>query len=66
VDSVKQFQAKALFGEPGVDNKLLNVLSKDLNLTLRSLDSLEAGERDPQYYFKAMRTNLQTLEAAFK
>ncbi len=66
IDTVKQFQAKALFSEPGVDNKLLDGLSKDLNLKLRPLDSLEAGETDPQHYFTAMRSNLQTLETAFK
>ncbi|MEP0981102.1 zinc ABC transporter substrate-binding protein [Leptolyngbya sp. FACHB-17] len=66
IDAVKQFQAKALFSEPGVDNKLLDGLSKDLNLKLRPLDSLEAGDTNPQHYFTAMRSNLQTLEAAFK
>jgi zinc transport system substrate-binding protein len=64
VNAVKKYQAKALFGEPGIDNKLLTSLSKDLNLTLRPLDSLETGETDPQYYFKAMRANLQMLESA--
>jgi zinc transport system substrate-binding protein len=66
IDTVRQFQAKALFSESGVDNKLLDGLSKDLNVKLRSLDSLEAGQTDPQHYFTAMRANLQTLEEAFK
>lgn len=66
VSTVKQYQVKALFGERGTDNKLLSSLSQDLNLTLRSLDSLESGTLDPQYYFTAMQTNLQTLEAAFQ
>ncbi len=66
IDAVKQFQVKALFSEPGIDHKLLDGLSKDLNLKLRPLDSLEAGQTDPQHYFTAMRSNLQTLEAAFK
>ncbi|NDJ17170.1 metal ABC transporter substrate-binding protein [Myxacorys almedinensis] len=66
VNAVKQFDAKALLSEPGVDNKLLDSLSKDLNLTLRPLDSLETGETDPQYYFTAMNANLKNLEAAFK
>ncbi|NJM71716.1 MAG: zinc ABC transporter substrate-binding protein [Scytonema sp. RU_4_4] len=64
VNAVKKYKVKALFSEPGVDNKLLTSLSKDLNLTLRSLNSLETGNTDPQYYFKAMRDNLQTLETA--
>ncbi|MUG95723.1 ABC transporter substrate-binding protein [Scytonema sp. UIC 10036] len=64
VKAVKQYKVKALFGEPGSDNKLLTSLSKDLNLTLRPLDSLETGETEPQYYFRAMRANLETLKSA--
>ncbi|KAF3891056.1 MULTISPECIES: metal ABC transporter substrate-binding protein [Nostocales] len=64
VKAVKQYKVKALFGEPGSDNKLLTSLSKDLNLTLRPLDSLETGEIDPQYYFQGMRANLETLKSA--
>jgi zinc/manganese transport system substrate-binding protein len=64
IATVKQYKVKALFGEPGTDNKLLQSLAQDLNLPLRPLDSLEAGSLDPQYYFTAMQKNLQTLEAA--
>lgn len=64
VAAVKQYKVKAVFGEPGVDNKLLKSLSQDLNLTLRPLDSLERGSTDPQHYFTAMKANLQTLETA--
>jgi zinc transport system substrate-binding protein len=66
VNAVKKYKVKTLFSEPGVDNKLLTSLSKDLNLTLRTLDSLETGKTDPQYYFEAMKANLQTLETACK
>ncbi|MBD2247209.1 metal ABC transporter substrate-binding protein [Nostoc sp. FACHB-888] len=66
VNAVKKFKVKALFSEPGVDNKLLTSLSKDLKLNLRTLDSLETGETDPQHYLKAMKANLQTLETACK
>ncbi|MBD2453011.1 zinc ABC transporter substrate-binding protein [Nostoc sp. FACHB-87] len=64
VNTVKKYKVKALFSEPGVDNKLLKSLSQDLKLQLQTLNSLETGEKDPQYYFKAMRLNLQTLESA--
>lgn len=64
IAAVKQYKVKALFGEPGVDNKLLQSLSQDLNLTLSPLDSLENGSIDPQHYFTAMKANLQTLELA--
>lgn len=66
VNVVKQYKVKALFGEPGIDNKLLTSLSNDLNLTLRELDSLETGPTNPQHYFQAMKNNLQTLETACK
>ncbi|BAY79058.1 periplasmic solute binding protein (plasmid) [Nostoc linckia NIES-25] len=66
IDAVKKYKVKALFSEPGVDNKLLTSLSKDLKLNLRTLDSLEAGETNPQYYLQAMKANLQTLESACK
>ncbi|MBD2625009.1 metal ABC transporter substrate-binding protein [Trichormus variabilis] len=66
VNAVKKYKVKALFSEPGVDNKLFTSLSKDLNLTLRTLDSLETGEANPQYYFKAMKSNLETLATACK
>lgn len=66
VNAVKKYKVKALFSEPGVDNKLLASLSQDLKLTLRPLDSLETGDKNPQYYFKAMGNNLQTLESACK
>jgi zinc transport system substrate-binding protein len=66
VNAVKKYQVKALFSEPGVDNKLFTSLAKDLNLTLRVLDSLETGETNPQYYFKVMKSNLQTLATACK
>jgi zinc transport system substrate-binding protein len=66
VDVVKKYNVKALFSEPGVDNKLLNSLSQDLNLTLYPLTSLENGETNPQYYFQAMRNNLQSLATGCK
>ncbi|MBE9198365.1 zinc ABC transporter substrate-binding protein [Nodularia sp. LEGE 06071] len=68
VKAVKNYNAKALFSEPGVDNKLLTSLAQDLNVTVRNLDSIEttAGDTNPQYYFQAMKTNLQTLEAGCK
>lgn len=64
VNAVKKYKVKALFSEPGVDNKLLKSLSQDLKLTLRTLDSVETGKTDPQYYFQVMKANLQTLASA--
>jgi zinc transport system substrate-binding protein len=66
INAVKKYKVKALFSEPGIDNKLLTSLAKDLNLNLSPLNSLETGDTDPQYYFKAMRENLQSLSAGCK
>ncbi|MBE9189407.1 zinc ABC transporter substrate-binding protein [Gloeocapsopsis crepidinum LEGE 06123] len=64
VNAVKKYDAQAIFSEPGVDNSLIQSLSQDLNLTVYSIDPLEAGSTDPQHYFTAMSENLQTIESA--
>ncbi len=66
VNTVKKYQVKALFGESGVDNKLLNNLSQDLNLTLYPLDPLESGDKNPRYYFQGMQANLKNLVSGCK
>ena len=66
INTVKKYKVKALFSEPGLDNKLLTSISQDLGLTVRTLDSLETGDANPQYYFKAMKTNLETLATGCK
>lgn len=66
IAAVKKYKVKAVFGEPGTDNKLLQNLARDLKLSFSPLDSLETGKTDPQYYFTAMRANLKTLESACK
>ncbi|WP_234301083.1 metal ABC transporter substrate-binding protein [Sphaerospermopsis aphanizomenoides] len=66
INTVKKYKIKALFSEPGVDNKLLTSLSKDLKLTLYPLNSLENGETNPQYYFQAMKDNLKNLSTGCK
>ena len=62
----KRSKVKALFKEPGVDSQALTNLSSDLNLKLETLDPLESGDLNPQYYFTAMEKNLQTLKRAFE
>lgn len=64
IAAVKKYNVKAVFGEPGTDNRLLKNLSQDLNLTFRPLDPLETGEMTPQHYFTAMKANLKSLESA--
>lgn len=64
VQAVQQYQAKALFSEPEVENQVLKTLATDLNLPLYEIDPLESGPLDPQHYFTAMRGNLETIANA--
>lgn len=65
VSVAREEKVKALLAEPGVSNPALTNLAQDLSLKLGTLDPLESGQRDPQYYFTAMEKNLQALEQAF-
>ena len=62
--TANQYQVKALLTEPGIEDKRIQQISSDLNLPLEAIDPLESGESDPQYYFQAMRRNLEALERA--
>ncbi|MCT7976581.1 metal ABC transporter solute-binding protein, Zn/Mn family [Laspinema olomoucense] len=64
VQAVQEYQAKALFSEPDVENRVLKTLATDLNLPLYEIDSLESGPLDPQHYLTAMRENLETIANA--
>lgn len=66
INTVKKYKVKALFSEPGVDNKLLTTISQDLQLKVKTLDSLETGDTNPEYYFKTMKSNLQSLSSGCK
>ncbi|MGK7939005.1 MAG: zinc ABC transporter substrate-binding protein [Crocosphaera sp.] len=60
----KEHSVKALLTEPGIEDKRIKQISSDLNLSLEVIDPLESGETDPQYYFQAMRSNLEALSRA--
>ena len=62
--AAKEYQVKALLTEPGIEDKRIQQISSDLNLPLEAIDPLESGETDPQYYFQAMRGNLEALSRA--
>ena len=62
--TAEQYQVKALLTEPGIEDKRIQQISSDLNLPLEAIDPLESGETNPQYYFQAMRGNLEALERA--
>ncbi len=60
--AAKKHKVNALFTEPGIEDQRIQQISSDLNLPLEAIDPLESGETDPQYYFQAMRRNLEALE----
>ncbi|MGL5081349.1 MAG: metal ABC transporter solute-binding protein, Zn/Mn family [Microcoleaceae cyanobacterium] len=66
VNAVNEYQVKALVSEIGVDDSRLNQISNDVGLPIKTLDPLETGPLDPQYYFTAMQSNLQNLEDVCK
>ena len=55
------YRVKALFTEPGVEDRRIEQISSDLNIPLEEIDPLESGQTNPQYYFQAMRRNLAAL-----
>lgn len=59
-----QYGVKALLTESGIEDRRIQQISSDLNLPVETIDPLESGETDPQYYFQAMRENLEALERA--
>ena len=62
--AAEEYKVKALLTEPGIEDKRIQQISSDLNLSLEAIDPIESGETDPQYYFQAMRENLEALERA--
>ncbi|PLS69567.1 MAG: ABC transporter substrate-binding protein [Cyanobacteria bacterium M5B4] len=64
--AAQKFQVKALLSEPGVDDKRLQQIAKELKLPVKTLDPLESGKLDPDYYFQVMTQNLATLESVCK
>ena len=62
--AAEEYKVKALLSEPGIEDKRIQQISSDLNLSLEAIDPIESGETDPQYYFQAMRGNLEALERA--
>ncbi|MDY7019931.1 MAG: zinc ABC transporter substrate-binding protein [Cyanobacteriota bacterium] len=66
ISAVKEYKVQALLSEPGVDDRRLQQISNDVGLPVKTLDPLETGSLDPEYYFTAMRKNLNTLEEICK
>lgn len=64
INIVKQYDIKVLLSETGIEDNRLQRISEDTGLRIKTLDPIENGSLDPQYYFTAMESNLQTLVEA--
>ncbi|MFZ9228759.1 MAG: metal ABC transporter solute-binding protein, Zn/Mn family, partial [Prochlorococcaceae cyanobacterium] len=68
--AVKRSQLKALLSEPQQGQRTFNALAQDLGVSISVFDPLEradpAATRDPQTYFKVMRSNVANLLKALQ
>ncbi|MGF1493321.1 MAG: metal ABC transporter solute-binding protein, Zn/Mn family [Microcoleaceae cyanobacterium] len=62
--AVQQSPVKALFSEPGISDSRIQQIASDVGVPVKILDPIEVGPLDPQYYFTAMRKNLNNLVEA--
>lgn len=61
IAAAREFQVKALLSD-SVDDRRIQQIAKQVGVPVKILDPIESGPADQEYYFQAMRQNLQTLE----
>ncbi len=66
INKIKASGTKIIFSEPGINNRIVETLARDLNLHIYRLDTLETGELLPQWYEDRIMANLEVIEKAFK
>ncbi len=64
--TAQKFKVRALLSEPGVDDKRLQQIAQEIKLPVKTLDPLESGKLETDYYFQVMQQNLDTLESVCK
>ena len=64
IDSIKIFNIKVIFKEPGEESNLLKTLAKEFNLKIYELDPIEG--KSGLNYFEAYRKNIETLKEALR
>jgi ABC-type Zn uptake system ZnuABC Zn-binding protein ZnuA len=64
IDTIKSRKISAIFTEPMVSHKIVDSLADDLNLQVYSLDTLETGMPDRNWYIEKMKMNVNTLKEA--
>ncbi len=66
INIIKKTGVKAIFSDPLFSDKIAHTISKDLNLNVFSLDTLESGDISPEWYEDRMRANLLSLKKALQ
>lgn len=66
IDEIKETSASAIFVEPQHEKTVANVISKETNVPVYSLDPIVSGKFDKGEYEKIMKENLKVLEEALK
>ncbi|MGB3532523.1 MAG: zinc ABC transporter substrate-binding protein [Microcoleaceae cyanobacterium] len=61
INTADQYNVKALLSESGISDSRLQQISNDTGLPIKTLDPIENGDLNPQYYFTAMEKNLEIL-----
>lgn len=66
INTTKEYEVKGLLAEIGFNDSRMEKIAKDLKLPLKKLNPMNSGSLDPEYYFTAMRNNLNSLEEVCK
>ncbi len=61
---IKEKRIKNILAEPGQPESYLPNFADEFDLTLLTLDPMEAGSYSPDYYLTVMRENLKNLQTA--
>lgn len=63
---IKERKVRVIFSEPQFSPRIVEVLARDLGLTVHTLDPIETGDPQKDSYISRMRNNLETLKAALQ
>ncbi len=63
---IRETGTKAIFSEPQFSPRIVEVIARDLGLTVYALDPIETGDPAQDSYLSLMRRNLETLKTALQ
>ncbi len=66
IETIKANNIKSILTGPQYSHKIVKSIANDLNLQVYSLDTMETGLPDKQWYEERMRSNLAVLKKALK